>query len=145
MASVGRHENMSASVVAAIVVGVVLWAVLCGGRLPRQYRARSCQGRAWRSTFPDASKSEIREFLELFVSAFAFSSTERLKLNPDDRVLAVYRALYPHRWMADALEVETLSVEFERKYGTSLGTVQYEHVTLGELFALSRAGHQRVT
>ena len=135
---------MIASVVVTLIIaGVLLWALLFGGRLPREYRARSCQGRAWRSTFPDASNAEIREFLELFVSAFAFSSTERLKLTPDDQVLGVYRALYAHRWMADALEVETLSREFERKYGMSLATVQHEHVTLGELFTLSRCGQQR--
>lgn len=130
---------MSSGLVALLVIaGVLLWGVLFGGRLPRQYRARACQGRAWRSTFPDASKAEIREFLELFVSAFAFSSSERLKLNPDDQLLAVYRALYPHRWMADALEVETFSRAFERRYGVSLASAQAEHITLGALFALAR-------
>jgi len=120
------------------VVGLCLLGVIFGGQLPRPYRNRSCQGRGWKTAFPSASKQDIRDFLSLFVSAFAFREKEKLKLNPEDQILAVYRALYPSKWMADALELETLSEDIERKYGVSPQRLWHEQLTLGELFASTR-------
>ncbi|BBE50660.1 hypothetical protein OYT1_ch1100 [Ferriphaselus amnicola] len=114
-------------------------AVLLGcasmGRLPGQFGDRACQGRGWRSAFPTAPKAEIREFLALFAEAFAFPNKEKLKFSPDDKILSVYRTLYPSRWTPDALEVETLAKDIEAKYGLQFSSVWSENLTLGELFA----------
>jgi hypothetical protein len=56
----------------------------------------------------EVSKQEIRAFLSV-VGAFAFHESERLKLNPDDQVFAVYSAVYSHRGLPDMLELETLA------------------------------------
>jgi len=120
--------------VAALVVAVV-WGLRFGSRLPSPYFRRSCQGKGWRRAFPRASKTEIRAFLETFVDAFAFSRREKLKLSPSDRILDIYRALYPSKWMPDALELETLAADLETKYSIALGAIWSENLTLGDLFA----------
>lgn len=96
-----------------------------------------------RRACPTASKQQIREFLSLFVSAFAFSESEKLKLQPEDRPYHIYRALYPHRWQADALEFETLCRDLQQRYSLDLEHVWEEDLTLGELFdhALQAEAH----
>ncbi len=78
--------------------------------------------------------------MALFVGAFAFPDKEKLKFGPDDKILSIYRALYPSRWMPDALEVETLAKGIESRYGLSFLRVWNENLTLGELFANVREG-----
>lgn len=82
-------------IVLSLIAASVLWAVLFGGRLPKPYYMRTCQGKGWRLAFPASPKQDIREFLSVFVDAFAFSQKERLKLNPEDQILRIYRAIYP--------------------------------------------------
>jgi len=122
----------------AAMVGIVIWGVLVGGKLPVPFGARSCQGRNWRRSCPDASKHEIRQFLSTFTAAFAFDDREKLKLNPDDQLLDIYRALYPCRWQADAMEFETLSEDLDSKYGVIFSSVSLENLTLGQLFEYVR-------
>jgi len=68
----------------------------------------ACQGRAWKTEFPDESATEIRRFLKMFVQAFALPSSEYLQFNPNDRVLDVYRPLL-NGCRADSLELYTAS------------------------------------
>jgi propanediol dehydratase small subunit len=131
---------MAASTIIFVIAiaAAVLWGVIFGGRLPGAYGVRTCQGRDWRRAFPTAPKTQIREFLALFVEAFAFADKEKLKLRPDDKILSIYRTLYPSRWTPDALEVETLAKDINKKYGLSLASVWSEDLTLGQLFAKVR-------
>jgi|ERR1035441_3718391 hypothetical protein len=101
----------------------------------RRYWDRACTGFQWRRRFPDASKSEIRSFLALFVDSFAFHQKRRLCFSPDDKVMDVYRALYPGRFMADALELETLELQLRKQYGKDAASFWREDITLGEIFA----------
>jgi propanediol dehydratase small subunit len=71
----------------------------------------------------------------LFTAAFAFRESEKLKFNPDDRIWEIYRDLYPNRWVADALELETLTDDLNAKHGIALGEIWSENLTLGEVFA----------
>lgn len=105
-----------------------------GSLPPPPYRARLCQGAAWRKAFPSVSKEEVRDFLEVFVTAFAFRSSSRLNFAPDDSILAIYRALYPNRWTPDSLEVESFAKQVERRYRIGFCRVWHEHLTLGEIF-----------
>jgi hypothetical protein len=118
---------------------LLAWGMWGWGGLPKPFRGRACQGKDWRKAFPNASKEEIREFLQIFVDAFAFKEKERLKFRPGDMILDVYRALYPHKWMADSLEVETFAEDLLRRYGVELHAVWKEDLTLGELFFACRA------
>jgi hypothetical protein len=127
-------EGMAISAVA--IIGAVWCSVRRGGYLPEPFGHRTCRGIYWRQAFPGVPKTEIREFLLMFVSAFAFRETERLRLSPDDTVMAVYRALYPKSWMPDSLEIETLAGDLRKKYGVELTAAWREQdISLGALFA----------
>lgn len=118
----------------AAIAAAIVWAALFGGKLPVPFAARSCQGRTWRRAYPGATKEEIRKFLSTFTESFAFDDREKLKLNPNDQLLDIYRALYPHKWQADALEFETLGNDLQSKYGANFSSVWREGLTLGQLF-----------
>jgi len=124
----------STIVTALAVLGLIVWAVLCGGKLPVPFRARSCQGKGWRQSFPETPSREIRTFLSLFVEAFAFDEREKLKLSPADQLLDIYHALYPHKWQGDALEFETLGLSLKTKYGLDLKQIWRKDLTLRQLF-----------
>lgn len=96
--------------------------------------ARRCEGRAWKRTFPHASNAQIRQFLEIFVDAFALPRSRMLRFAPLDRLMDVYRALNPPGW-PDSLEFETLDEQLRRRYGFELRHAWKENLTLGELFA----------
>lgn len=115
-------------------VVLVVWAVFSDS-LPAKYKTRRCAGRAWKRAFPSASTQQIRTFLTLFVEAFAFNAQHRLTFNPQDSLLDIYHALYPHRWQADALEFETLDDTLKEHYQLSLDDIWHDGLTLGELFA----------
>ncbi len=92
-------------------------------------------GFRWRRRFPAATKAQIREFLTLFVDAFLFDRGMRTRFSPDDRVMDVYRADNPPGSLFDSMELEALWCALEERYGTDVGAVWAENVTLGELFA----------
>ena len=69
----------------ALVALIGVFVVIISFAHPRTIRAywhRSCTGRAWKRTFPQASKEEIRKFLYLFVEAFAFPPRRALQFAP---------------------------------------------------------------
>lgn len=123
------------SILVILVLLALAWAMLVFGQLPNPLRTRTCQGRQWRRAFPSASKKQIREFLSVFTSAFAFRDVDILKFRPDDQLLGIYRALYPAKWMADAMEFETLAQELRTRFGIALEDIWDERMTLGALFA----------
>lgn len=123
------------SIVAILVLLAAVWAVLSTGQLPNPFRARPCQGRLWRRAFPAASKKQIREFLAFFGDAFAFRDIDMLKFRPDDQLLGIYKVLYPSKWLADAMEFETLAEGLRARYGLALEEIWNERLTLGALFA----------
>ncbi len=116
---------------------IVLTAVVCRfhDELPKAYRQRHCTGREWKRAFPSASKKDIRRFLAIFADAFAFRDRNRLKFSPEDKVMEIYKAIYPSTWMPDQLEhvqlVQGLEDEFKRAFPDELMT---EGVTLGMIF-----------
>jgi propanediol dehydratase small subunit len=128
-----------------LLVLLISLAILLSGfiwPLPRVFRKRSCQGKEWRRAFPDSSKENIRLFLSVFVDAFAFNESHRLKFNPDDKILTIYKTLYPSTFLADSLELETLAESVDKQYGISFSELWSDQLTIGELFA---ATQQRLT
>ena len=105
---------------------------------PLPYRARLCQGAAWRKAFPTVPKEEVRDFLEVFVRAFAFRSSSRLNFAPDDSILAIYRTLYASRWTPDSLEVESFAKQVEHRYRIDFAKVWHDRLTLGEVFGVAQ-------
>lgn len=74
----------------------------------RQFLHCSCTGFVWRKRFPQTSKVEIREFLDIFIEAFGFAERRRLCFTPDDRVMDINRTLQPPGTLTDNMELESL-------------------------------------
>jgi hypothetical protein len=135
------RQNMK-TVIIFVVIFAIIWLVTRPLERARKRRlnrfwSRTCTGLEWRVRFPDASKDDIRSFLTAFVDGFAFSDKQRLKFSPDDKVMDVYRALYPSAGGCDALELETFAMNLEEKYGIDLSRVEDHEVTLGTLFQMT--------
>lgn len=122
------------SVLIVLVLAVAAFVAVQGGQLPNPLRYRTCQGRLWRRAFPGASKKDIRDFLTLVVSAFAFRDSDRLRIRPDDEVLDIYRAAHPHKRPTEVAEIESLARALRTRYGVKLSDVWHEGLTLGSLF-----------
>lgn len=126
---------------AVVLVAVVVFIMMTPFERERKRRLqrywdRACMGREWRRRFPDVSKEKIRRFLQIFVDGFAFKNKDRLKFSPDDKLMDVYRSLYPSDGWPDDLEVETFALFLRDEYQFDLAQVQDSEVTLGNLFEM---------
>lgn len=119
----------------SLIVLFGIWFQIALNRRMQRFFGRGCMGREWRTQFPTAKKEEIRDFLQLFTEAFAVSSKKKLSLSPNDRVMDVYRTIYPIEGSADALEYETLVMECEARYGVDLSVRRLDNPTIGEIFS----------
>lgn len=131
------------TVIIFAAIFVIAWLVTLPLERERRRRlnrfwSRDCTGPDWQERFPDASKQDIRSFLDAFVDGFAFSTKKRLKFSPDDKVMDVYRALYPSTGGADSLELETFGMNLEEQYGIDLAKVENHDITLGALFKMTQ-------
>ena len=99
---------------------------------------RACSGIRWKRRFPECPGAQIREFLSIFVDAFAFQQKRRLCFSPDDKVMEIYRGLYPDRHDPDCMELETLVARLRKRYGVDAASFWREDITLGELFTHTR-------
>ena len=120
----------------AVLILIGILQAIFVDHLPKRYVVRSCMGRAWRNRFPAVSKQDIRKFLDLFLDAFAFRPEHRLKFGPNDKVIEIYRALYPRpEWTPDSLECETLVMFMEKEYGVTFpDNFGESEPTLGDIF-----------
>jgi len=134
------YLNFSPEVVPIVLLATVMVAtgllpeVLARRALMKKYWNRPCSGFFWRREFPNSSKTEIRQFLDLFVQAFGFSRRRRLCFLPTDKVMEVFHTINPPGW-ADAMELESLCKEMKKKYQLDLAPVWKEDLTLGEIFS----------
>ena len=69
-----RPPHAMLQIVAIVFFAAVIFvlAEMNTRRMMRRFVERGCAGFSWRRRFPDASKSEIREFLDIFIDAFGF-------------------------------------------------------------------------
>ena len=123
----------------AALTAIALYALKWGMKAPKPYRDRGCMGKEWRSVYPNSSKEEIRLFLECLVDGMAFGDPERLKFQPSDEVLDIYKSIYGGRVpFGDSMECETFLLNLQRKFEVpedQLSEVWHVTVTLGELFS----------
>ena len=122
------------SLILVILLAALSWLAFHDWQLPNALRYRPFQGRVWRSSFPTASRKDIREFLSVFGAAFSFGDSDRLHLRPDDQVLGVVRAARSARWMPDASDIEPLAHALRERYGLLLDDIWHDGLTLGGLF-----------
>ena len=114
--------------IAAMFVGAMFF------NTPKKYRLRGCTGKDWRKEYPKSPSDEIRVFLNTFVDAFAFDRKHNLNFEPSDKLMDIYRELYPSEWLPDSLELETFSEDILEQYGVSLEEIWHDELTLGEVF-----------
>ena len=126
--------------------GCLLVAILLYGvGIERKRRAflqpfwtRKCTGVLWKRRFPASRASEIREFLEIFVSTFGFPSNRKLFFSPQDKVLEVFEGINPDG-MPDCLELEEFALAMQKKYKVDIAAFWKTDITLGELFSRTHA------
>lgn len=131
---------MDNKILAWIIIGLgaFVFAILIETerrKLLHKYWSRSCTGTEWLKTFPQCSKYNIRYFLSDFTESFGFRKKDLLKFGPNDKIMDIYKALYPAKGMPDALELETFYGILEREYGLDVSTITPD-ITLGELFGM---------
>jgi hypothetical protein len=126
----------TAYLIIATVIGITIaWLYHYGRYLPEPYRSRPCQGRAWKTSFPNKSKHEIRDFLVIFSNAFALRKNQKLLINPHDGILDLYKTIYTNNRLGiDNLELETFASDLKKKYKLDLRSVWSEEITFGCLF-----------
>jgi propanediol dehydratase small subunit len=122
--------------VIALLISLPTW--IRSRRALRKYWDRACMGIRWRRRFPDSTKTDIRKFLSTLVDAFGFRQSRRCCFSPDDRLMDVYRALYPPGSLSDNLELEDFGLKLKERYGVDLFTSWRDDITLGELYAQTR-------
>jgi len=102
------------SALIVVATAAIALSLLQRGNLESYWR-RKCTGYLWKRAYPQSSNAEIRAFLCVFVRAFSFKSTQKLNFAPSDKVMEIYRSLYPPKWtIADSLELETLAIDLEK-------------------------------
>jgi hypothetical protein len=102
------------------------------------YWDRPCQGKEWKSRFPESTATEIRVFLSIFAESFGFRMRKRLNFSPSGKLLAIYRASNPDESAPDILELETFERELKKKYEIVLAEYWDEGVTLGDIYEHTR-------
>jgi len=84
-------------------------------KLPEPYFSRLPDLQQWRNSFGDDFKL-ADQVLCMFCDAFMFSEEERYKFEPNDTVMAIYRAVYPSQWTPDTLEQPILIDVLEKEF-----------------------------
>ena len=126
------------SVIIFFAVALFVFTFIHERQKMRYYLERGCTGFRWRRRFPQSSKSEIREFLDIFVEAFGYRQSWRLCFAPDNRVMDFYRIRYPIRGEPDGMELEDLVTRLQKRYGVDILHSWREDITLADLFTQTR-------
>ena len=122
------------SLLLVVILAALSWLAFHDWQLPNALRYRPFQGRVWRSSFPSASRKDIREFLSVFGAAFSFGAGDKLHLRPDDQVLGVLRATRSARRKPDLAAIEPLALALRERYGLLLDEIWHDGLTVGGLF-----------
>jgi propanediol dehydratase small subunit len=125
---------MTEFIILALVLTYLVWSIYLEDTLPKKYRQRNCMGKNWKAVFPKNSKNEIRSFLTFFTDAFGFDEKDKLKFEPNDKLLSIYRELHPKKWQADDMEFDTLAEDLQKHHGIDFKSLWHDDLTLGELY-----------
>jgi propanediol dehydratase small subunit len=137
-----KIDTMNLGLVVLLIAGLIF---LAAGEIVtqlklRRFSRRGCMGSEWRRAFPEASKQDIRTFLNLFVQTFGISRKHSLHFSPDDRIVDVYNAVEPAYFSmgVDFAELENFADEIQKECGVDLSQNWREDISLGDVFACTR-------
>jgi hypothetical protein len=115
------------------LAGVLLAATCVAWFLFNEQRRNALQ--RWRLEFPQSPSTEIRDFLRVFNRTLRLSRFRPCCFSPEQKVLDIWRAVHPARFMSDSSDLEILNSSLREKYGVDSRSLWTEDLTLGELFA----------
>jgi hypothetical protein len=121
--------------IVAIAVSVAILSLVQAIRL-RKISSRQCQGRAWKSVFPDCTNQEIRDFLQIFLDSFIVPQRLKLRLSPDDRPYDIYKIMSAG---VDSFEYENFTEALQKRFGRGLPETMDQSWTLGDIFRHTRS------
>jgi hypothetical protein len=138
-----RDETMKTIIICICIGLLIIIASVFIDQIPKFYRKRNCQGIYWRRRYPNVPKEEIKKYLQIFIDAFAFKDKHRCKFKPEDKVIDVYNAMYPNKFLsADGMELEDFAISLEQTYKIDFDKIWNEDMTLGQIFELSIKSQQ---
>ena len=85
-------------------------------------------------TFSGCRKRRNQSVLRIFIDAFDLDQKKKLAFSPDDRVIDIYRTMYPKNSLMDDMECERLVIDCEEHYGIDITKHCPENATLGDIF-----------
>jgi hypothetical protein len=123
-----------------LVLTVAFYAVRCAYRPSRQYLlGRDADHERWERLYSPAELLAVREALGAITSAFLLRAEDAGRLAPRDRLIDNYRAAYPVKGWADALEFETLWREMHERLGVPEAELtNLTSMTVGEVVEVWR-------
>ncbi|UTG92094.1 acyl carrier protein [Geobacter sulfurreducens] len=95
--------------------------------LPEPFACRLPNIQLWQDSFGDDFGVADR-VLCIFCDAFMFDEEERFKFEPDDTVMAIYRAVYPSRWTPDSLEYPFIIDALEKEFDFRFNPIKLEKI-----------------
>jgi len=121
-----------------LIAALIIWVYLKEFKLPKPYQHRSCMGKKWKLMFPEAKNKDIRLFLTCFVEGMAFDEADKLKFEPQDKIIDVYKNIYGGKIpRGDEMECEYFVQSVAEEFEMDLDQVMKawsEDTTLGEFF-----------
>jgi hypothetical protein len=76
--------------------------------------------------------------LGILVDAFGFRQSRRCCFSPDDRLMDIYRAVFPPGSYMDNMELESFAMRLEKRYGIDLFADDCHDITLGDIYEQTR-------
>ncbi len=122
----------------AVGVGWGLFVEMQTHRALSPFWRRGDQTRRWLERFPATDAADSEAYHHLLADAFDFSVEQVNCLQPDDRLMEVYRAKYPRGSLGDCLELERLGMALTERHGVDLLSIWQNDITLGEVFEQTR-------
>ena len=122
---------MTTYIVLAVLLAILVWGAISvlwdwrrSGRvlcfpIPCPYRDRESQEGVWRQCCGE-KVGEADQVLAILCEAFGFNPDDRYRFRPDDKVKEIYRACYPRWKVADMMEIESLMMDIEKRYGVEV-------------------------
>jgi hypothetical protein len=115
--------------------GLLLAALLgaCIHLLPGAYEARPSQEQLWRKSY-DKDFHVADRVLSIFCGAFMFDEDNRFKFAPKDRLMDIYRSIYPIPYIsADSMEFEHFITCLEEEFGITIADSDVDDEKLSTL------------
>ncbi|OAI21166.1 hypothetical protein BJL95_04135 [Methylomonas sp. LWB] len=98
----------------------------------------------WVEIYSSNDLPVVEDALDDIKNAFLLRNDDVFRLRPNDLLLDIYNAAYPHKW-ADTLEFETLTLSLKKKGIPEKALAELTNPTVGDIINLCLTLHSRGT